>query len=101
MLLKCCTQCARKLGKLSSGRRTGKVVLIPIPKKGNAKECSNYSTIALISHASRVMFKILQQILVVVPSLSHVGLFMTQWTAHQAWLQQYMNQEITYVQAGF
>ena len=34
-------------------------VLIPIPKKGNAKECSNYHTIALISHASKVMFKIL------------------------------------------
>ena len=35
-------------------------VLIPIPKKGNAKECSNYCTIALISHASKVMLKILQ-----------------------------------------
>ena len=35
-------------------------VLIPIPKKGNAKECSNYHTIALISHASKVMLKILQ-----------------------------------------
>ena len=35
-------------------------VFIPIPKKGNAKECSNYCTIALISHASKVMFKILQ-----------------------------------------
>ena len=35
-------------------------VFIPIPKKGNAKECSNYSTIALISHASTVMLKILQ-----------------------------------------
>ena len=34
--------------------------MIPIPKKGNAKECSNYSTIALISHASKVMLKILQ-----------------------------------------
>ena len=34
--------------------------LIPIPKKGNAKECSNYHTIALISHAGKVMFKILQ-----------------------------------------
>ena len=37
-----------------------KSVLIPIPKKGNAKECSNYCTIALISHASKVMLKILQ-----------------------------------------
>ena len=35
-------------------------VFIPIPKKGNAKECSNYDTIALISHASKVMLKILQ-----------------------------------------
>ena len=35
-------------------------VLIPIPKKGNAKECSNYHTIALISHTSKVMFKIIQ-----------------------------------------
>ena len=49
-----------KCGKLSSGRKTGKVVFIPISKKGNAKECSNYSTIALISHASKVMLKILQ-----------------------------------------
>ena len=35
-------------------------VLIPIPKKGNAKECSNYRTIVLISHASKIMLKILQ-----------------------------------------
>ena len=35
-------------------------VFIPIPKKGNAKECSNYRTIAFISHASKVMLKILQ-----------------------------------------
>ena len=37
-----------------------KSVFIPIPKKGNAKECSNYYTVALISHASKVMLKILQ-----------------------------------------
>ena len=37
-----------------------KVTFIPIPKKGNAKECSNYHTIALISHASKVMLKIVQ-----------------------------------------
>ena len=37
-----------------------KSVFIPIPKKGNAKECSNYHAIALISHASKVMLKILQ-----------------------------------------
>ena len=53
-------------------------VFIPIPKKGNAKECSNYHTIALISHASKVMFKILQ-----------------------ARLQQYMKCELPDVQAGF
>ena len=53
-------------------------VFIPIPKKGNAKECSNYRTIALISHASKVMLKILQ-----------------------ARLQQYMNCELPDVQAGF
>ena len=51
---------------------------IPIPKKGNAKECSNYHTIALISHASRVMLKILQ-----------------------ARLQQYVNHELPNVKAGF
>ena len=51
---------------------------IPIPKKGNAKECSNYHTITLISHASKVMLKILQ-----------------------ARLQQYMNHELPDVQAGF
>ena len=51
---------------------------IPIPKKGNAKECSNYHTIALISHASKVMLKILQ------PRL-----------------QQYMNRELPDVQVGF
>ena len=38
----------------------GRSVFIPIPKKGNAKECSNYCTIAFISHASKVMLKILQ-----------------------------------------
>ena len=36
------------------------LVFIPIPKKGNVKECSNYCTIALISHANKIMFKILQ-----------------------------------------
>uniref|UniRef100_A0A8B9W9G2 Reverse transcriptase domain-containing protein n=1 Tax=Bos mutus grunniens TaxID=30521 RepID=A0A8B9W9G2_BOSMU len=53
-------------------------VFIPIPKKGNAKECSNYHTIALISHASKVMLKILQ-----------------------ARLKQYVNRELPDVQAGF
>ena len=77
MLLKCCTQYVSKLGKLSSGHRK-RSDFIPIQKTGNAKECSNYCTIALISHAGKVMFKILQ-----------------------ARLQQYMNQELPDVQAGF
>ena len=51
---------------------------IPIPKKGNSKQCSNYGTIALISHAGKVLFKILQ-----------------------ARLPQYLNHEISDVQAGF
>ena len=55
-----------------------KAVFIAIPKKGNAKECSNYCTIALISHASKVMLKILQ-----------------------ARVQQYVNRELPDVQAGF
>ena len=55
-----------------------RTVFLPIPKKGNAKECSNYHTIALISHASKVMLKILQ-----------------------ARLQQYVNHELPDVQAGF
>ena len=53
-------------------------VFIRIPKKGNAKECSNYCTIALVSHASKVMLKILQ-----------------------ARLQQYVNRELPDIQAGF
>ena len=53
-------------------------VFIPIPKKGNAKECSNYHQTALISHTSKVMLKILQ-----------------------ASLQQYVNRELPDVQAGF
>ena len=55
-----------------------RAVFIPIPKKGNPKKCSNYHAIALISHASKVMLKILQ-----------------------ARLQQYVNHELPYVQAGF
>ena len=56
----------------------GKISFHSIPKKGNAKKCSNYHTIALISHASKVMLKILQ-----------------------AKLQQYVNRELPDVQAGF
>ena len=77
MLWKCCTQYASKFGKLSNGHRTGKV-FIPIPKKGNAKECSNYRTIALILHTNKIMLKILQ-----------------------ARLQQFVNWELPDVQAGF
>ena len=55
-----------------------RLVFIPIPKKGNAKECSNYCTIVLISHTSKVILKILQ-----------------------ARLQQYVNHELSDVQAGF
>ena len=49
-----------QFGKLSSGHRTGKGQFIPVPVKGNAKECSNCCTIALVSCASKVMLKILQ-----------------------------------------
>ena len=55
-----------------------KSVFIPVPKRGNTEGCSNYHTIALISHTSKVMLKILQ-----------------------ASLQQYMNHELPDVQAGF
>ena len=68
--VKCCTQYASKCGKLSSGHRTGKDQFSFL--------CSNYCTIILISHASKVMLKILQ-----------------------ARLQQYMNLEIPDVQRGF
>ena len=78
MLPKCCSQYASKFGKLSRGLRTGKVRFHPIPKKGNVKECSNYRTIALISHTSKVTLKILQ-----------------------ARLRQYVNCELPDVQAGF
>ena len=60
MLLKCCIQYASKLGKLNSGHKTGKGIFIPIPNKGNAKECSNYRQTILISHASKEMLKIIQ-----------------------------------------
>ena len=60
------------------GLKVKRSVFIPIPKKGNAKECSNYHNIALVSYASKVMLKILQ-----------------------ARLQQYVNRELLDVQAGF
>ena len=77
MLWKCCTQYASKSGKLSVGTGLEKVSFHSNPK-GNAKECSNYHTISLISHASKVMLKILQ-----------------------ARLQQYVNHELPDIQAGF
>ena len=60
MLLKCSTQYASKFGKLSSDHRTGKGQFSSNPKKGNDKEYSNYHTIALISHAGKIMLNILQ-----------------------------------------
>ena len=69
---------SQKIWKLSSGQQKWeKSVFIPIPKKGNAKECSNYPTIALISHTSKIMLKILQ-----------------------ARFQHYVNHELQDVQAG-
>ena len=78
MGLMCCTQYVSKFGKLSSGHRTGKDVLIPISVKGNAPKCLNYCTVGLITHASKFMLKILQ-----------------------ARFQQYVNREIPGVQPGF
>ena len=70
-----CQQIWKKQQRPQDWKRS---VFIPVPKKGNAKECSNYGTIALISNASKVMLKI-----------------------HQARLQQYVNQELPDVQGGF
>ena len=60
MLLKRCTKYGSKFGKLLVATGLKKLSFIPIPKKSNAKECSNYHKIALISHSSKVMLKILQ-----------------------------------------
>jgi len=78
MLWKYRTQYASKFGKLSSGTGLEKVSFHSNPKERQCKECLNYRTIALISHASKVMLKILQ-----------------------ARLQQYANHELLDVQAGF
>ena len=79
MLRKCCTQLCQQIWKTQQWPQDWKrSVFIPIPKKGNAKECSNYHTIALISQASKAMLKILQ-----------------------ARLQQYMNHELPDAKAGF
>ena len=61
LLLKCCTQYASKFGKTQQWVQDWKrSVFISVPKKGNIKECSNYQTTVLISHASKVMLKVLQ-----------------------------------------
>ena len=79
MLWKSCPQLCQQIWKAQQWPQDWKKsVFIPIPKKGNAKECSNCCTIALISHTSKVMLKILQ-----------------------AGLQQYVNQQLLDVQAGF
>ena len=78
MLLKCTLNVPANLENLAVVTGLEKVSFHSNPQKGNAKECSNYRTIALISHTSKVMFKILQ-----------------------ARLQQYMNQKLPDVQAGF
>ena len=78
MVWKCCSQYASKFGKQQWPQDWKRSVLSLIPKKGKAKKCSHYHTIVLISHASKIMLKILQ------------GRF-----------QQYMNHELPDVQAGF
>jgi len=76
---KCCIQYVSKFGKLSSDHGIGKgQVLVSIPKKGNAKECSDYCILAFISYTSEVVLNILQ-----------------------ARLQHFVNQELPDVQAGF
>ena len=60
MLLKCFTQYSSKQKTQQWPQDWKRSVFIPVPKKGNDKECSNYRTVALISHASKVMLKILQ-----------------------------------------
>ena len=79
MLLKCCTQYVNKIWKIQQWPQDWKrSVFIPIQKKDNVKECSNYCTISLISYASKIILKILQ-----------------------VRLQQYVNQELPDVQGGF
>ena len=78
MLWKCCTQCARKFGKLSSDNRTGKDQFSFQSQRKAVPKSANYCTIAFISHARKVILKFLQ-----------------------ARLQQYVNHELPDVQAGF
>ena len=73
MLWNCYTQYVSKFRKLSSGHRTGKKsAFIPISKKDNIKECSNYHTIELILHTSKVMLKILQDLKTLKPGFSNM-----------------------------
>ena len=76
MLLQCCIR--QQIWKTQQWSQDGKMSAIPIPKKGNAEECSNYCTIVLISHASKIMPQILQ-----------------------ARFQQYVNGELPDAQVGF
>ena len=78
MLWKCCSVCQQIWKTQQWPQDWKRSVFIPIPKKGSAKECSNYCTIALVSYTSKIMLKILQDR-----------------------LQQYMNHELSDVQAGF
>ena len=78
MLLKCCIQYVSKFGTQQWPQDWKRSVFISIPKKGNAKECSNYRTIALISQSSKVLLKILQ-----------------------AKLREYVKLELPDIQAGF
>ena len=78
MLWKCCTQYTKIWKTQQWPQDLKRLIFIPNPKKGNAKECSNYRTIALISHTRKIIFKNLQ-----------------------ARLQQYVTWELPAVQAGF
>ena len=79
MLFKCCTQYVSKFGKLSSGHRTGKGQFsLQSQRKATPKNAQKYHTIALVSHTSKVVLKILQ-----------------------ARLQQYVNHELSNVLSGF
>ena len=78
MLLKCCIQYASEFGKQQWPQDWKRSVCIPIPKKDSAKGCSNYQIVKLVSHASKIMLKILQ-----------------------ARLQQYVNRELPDVPAEF
>ena len=77
-MLKCCTQYVSNWKTQQWPQDWKRSVFIPVPKKGNAKECSNNCTIGLVSHSSKVMLKILQ-----------------------ARLQKYVSQELPDVQSGF